>query len=192
VTWVASDGSLASPPATSTIEVTASNDPPLLTAGGVLTYTENDPATAIDDTITVADPDHTSLVSATAQIAGNYASGQDVLSFTDTATIVGVFVPATGILTLTGSDTLANWETALRAVRYANTSENPSTLPRTVSWTASDGSDSSAPVSSTINVVAINDPPVAGADSWQTIGNTPGDAPRARHDHVDPGGARQR
>jgi hypothetical protein len=48
----------------STINVAASNDAPVLTAGGTLNYTENQPATAIDTTITATDPDSANLTSA--------------------------------------------------------------------------------------------------------------------------------
>ena len=143
-----------------TINVTPINDAPVLTAGGTLAYTENAAATAIDTTITVVDIDSANLASATAQVTGNYVNGEDVLSFTNTATITGSFNAATGTLTLTGSDTVANYQAALRAVRYANTSDNPSTLTRTITWVANDGSNSSAPVTSSINVTAVNDAPV--------------------------------
>jgi Bacterial Ig domain/Bacterial cadherin-like domain len=172
VTWTASDGVETSLPATSTINVTSVNDPPVVSAGGTLAYTENDPATAIDTTITVSDADNANLAGATAQITANYANGQDVLSFANMLGITGVWTPATGTLTLSGSSSVANYQTALRSVAYANTSENPSTASRTVTWIANDGTDPSTPVFSTINVTAVNDPPVAGADSWQTVGNT--------------------
>jgi hypothetical protein len=174
VTWTASDGDASSVPVTSTITVAAVNDPPVLTAGGTLTYTENDPPTAIDTTLTVTDADSANLTQATAQITANYVVGQDLLSFVNTPNITGVFVPATGTLTLTGTDTVANYQAALRAVRYENTSDNPSTLPRTVTWIASDGADPSALVTSTINVIAVNDPPVLTNDpiAYSTVGNT--------------------
>ena len=91
-----------------------------------LAYTENDPATAITSTITASDVDNANLAGATVQITGNYQSGQDVLSFADTATITGTWNAATGTLTLSGSDTVANYQAALRAVKYQNTSDNPS------------------------------------------------------------------
>jgi hypothetical protein len=172
VTWTAMDGVETSAPVTSTIDVTAVNDPPVLTAGATLDYTENDPPTAIDTTITVVDPDDADLESATAQITGNYVNGEDVLSFTNMLGITGVWTPATGTLALSGTSSKANYQTALRSVAYENTSDDPSTLARTVTWIASDGSDSSVGVTSTINVTAVNDPPVAGDDAWDTIGNT--------------------
>jgi large repetitive protein len=169
VTWIATDGADPSAPVTSTVNVTALADPPVLTAGGTLGFTEGDPATAIDTTITVADNDSTDLASATVQITGNYQNGADVLAFTDTATITGVFTAGTGTLTLTGTDTLANWETALRSVTYRNTSDAPTTTVRTVTWIASDGGVSSSPVTSTINITAVNDAPVNTVPGGQTF-----------------------
>ena len=85
------------------------NDAPVLTAGGTLAYTENDPATALDPTLTVADMDDATLAAATVQITANYQNGEDLLAFTDTPTITGSFTAATGLLTLTGADTVANY-----------------------------------------------------------------------------------
>ena len=117
----------------------AVNDAPVLTAGGTLTYTENQAATAIDGTITVTDVDSPNLVGATITITGNYVNGQDVLSFATANGISGTFNAPTGTLTLTGTTTLANYQTALRTVLYANTSNDPSTLARTVTWQVNDG-----------------------------------------------------
>jgi hypothetical protein len=172
VTWIANDGTDPSTPVTSTINVTAVNDPPVLTAGATLNYTENDPATAIDTTITAMDVDDTNLESATVQITSNYVNGQDVLGFVNMLGISGVFAPATGTLTLTGTSSVANYQTALRSVTYVNTSEDPSAAARTVTWIANDGTDPSPAVTNTINVIPVNDPPVAADDSWDTIGNT--------------------
>jgi hypothetical protein len=67
-------------------------------------------------------------------------------------------------MTLTGSDTVANYQTALRNVLYSNTSNDPSTLARTVTWQVNDGgaaNNLSNTPTSTINVTAVNDPPTA-------------------------------
>ncbi|HKS28088.1 MAG TPA: cadherin-like domain-containing protein [Pyrinomonadaceae bacterium] len=149
--------------------VSSVNDVPTITAGGTLSYNEGDGAAAIDNTITVADVDNANISSATAQITGNYANGQDVLSFVNTATITGSFDTNTGKLTLTGSDTLANYQTALRNVTYENTSGNPSTLARTVSWIVNDGTDPSTAATSTINVTAVNTAPVNTVPGPQTV-----------------------
>ena len=46
-------------------------------------------AWAITGAVTVSDVDNTNLSSATIQITGNYVNGEDVLSFTNTASITG-------------------------------------------------------------------------------------------------------
>jgi hypothetical protein len=117
VTWIGNDGTDTSTAVTSTITVSVINDAPVLTAGGTLAYTENQAATAMDPAVTVSDVDHATLTGATIQITSNYQTGQDVLAFTNTASITGVFTAASGVLTLTGSDSLANYQAALRAVR---------------------------------------------------------------------------
>lgn len=156
--------------AQATASVIIERVPPVVVAGGSLAYVENDPPTAIDPGITVSDDDSANLVAATATISANYVNGQDLLSFTDTASITGVFVPATGVLTLTGIDTVAAYQAALRAVRYENTSDDPSTAARTVTWIVDDGAEDSLPATSTITVASVNDPPVvttsAGASAF--------------------------
>ncbi|HEY0108181.1 MAG TPA: Ig-like domain-containing protein, partial [Fibrella sp.] len=153
---------------TLTIGIVSVNDLPALSAGAALNYTENDAASVIDNTITVSDIDNANLASATVQLTGNYVNGEDVLSFTNTATITGNFSASTGTLTLIGADTLANYQTALRSVKYNNTFENPSILARTVAWTVNDGTDASNSPTSTINVTAVNDAPTAAPKSGAT------------------------
>jgi hypothetical protein len=163
VTFSANDGT-QSGSATRGITVVAVNDAPVLTAGGTLNYTENQAPTAIDGTITVTDVDSPNLVGATIQITGNYATGQDVLSYVTALGISGTFNASSGTLTLTGSATVANYQTALRNVLYANTSNDPSPLARTVTWQVNDGAAAnnlSNTPTSTINVTAVNDPPTA-------------------------------
>jgi len=133
--------------ATLTITVTNDNNPPVLAAieGGALSYSEGDGAVALTASTTVSDVDDTHIESAVIQITGNYQNGQDVLAFTDTATITGSWDAGNGKLTLTGTDTLAHYQAALRAVTYANTSVSPSTASRTVTFTVNDGdADSNA------------------------------------------------
>ena len=156
------------------------NDAPLLVLGGgeatPLTYTENDPATTITATITVGDVDNTHFAGATIQLTGNYQNGQDVLAFSDTANITGSWNPTNGTLTLSGSDTLANYQAALRSVTYQNTSDNPSGLTRTVGFAANDGTVNSNTVTRNIVVTPVNDAPSAVNDpsfSTQVLANQP-------------------
>ena len=163
VTIIANDGTIDSAPATDTINVTPVNDPPVVTAGHTLNYTENQAATAFDSAITVSDVDSANLASATVQITGNYANGQDILAFSNTANITGTFNAGTGTLTLTGSDTVAHYQAALESVTYFDNSDNPSGLARTVTIIANDGVANSTAVTDTINVTPVDDAPVTTA-----------------------------
>ena len=48
---------------------------------------------------------------------GNFVSG-DTLSFINTVNITGSYNSATGVLTLTGSDSVANYQAALRSIKF--------------------------------------------------------------------------
>src|SRR5947207_1581053 len=135
-----------------------------------LPYTENAAATAITSTMTVSDVDSTNLVGATAQITTNYQNGQDVLSFANIGPITATaFDTSTGKITLSGTDTKANYEAALRTIKYANTSDNPSTVVRTVTFQVNDGgavANLSNTQTRTITITPVNDAPVlAGVEA---------------------------
>ena len=156
--------------AASTVPITVSADtaPTVIVSGSALAYTENDPATAIAPALTVSDVDSPLLDHAVVRISGNYASGQDVLAFTNQAGITGSWDASTGTLTLTGSASAASYQTALRAVTYRNLGDNPSTAARVVSFVVNDGVSDSAIATVTINVAAVNDAPVNTAPVTQT------------------------
>lgn len=138
---------------------------PVLTDPGTWTYTENDAATAVAPALTLTDTDSSTMASATVTLT-NVVSGQDVLSFTNSGgmgNIVGSYI--NGVLTMTSAGataTTAQWQTALRAVTYANSSEQPDTTARTIEIVVSDGTNSSNSLTSTITVVAANDAPTLG------------------------------
>ena len=52
------------------------------------------------------------------QISENYVSSEDILNFTDTNSITGSWNSATGTLTLVGKASVADYETALKAITY--------------------------------------------------------------------------
>jgi hypothetical protein len=168
VTFVVDDGKPTNHVSNSlatTIGITAVNDAPVISgiSATAIAYVENDPLTVIASTILLTDPDSTMLVGATVQITGNYASGQDQLGFSNTATISGAFSTGTGILTLTGTDTLANYQAALRSVGYLNSQDAPTTATRTISFRVDDGSSAnhlSNIGTRSIGITAVNDPPI--------------------------------
>ena len=154
--------------ATVNLTVTAVNDVPVLTVAGAVTHTEGAAPTNLATAANITDVDDTNIESATIQISGNFAAGQDVLSFVNTATITGSFAGDT--LTLTGSDTLANYAAALQAVQYVNTSDAPSTLQRTITWTVNDGAGNSNTQNTTLDITATNDAPINSVPAAQTVG----------------------
>ena len=166
VTWIGNDGTAASLPVTSTVTVAPVNDGPTIIAGGTLGYTEGGPATAIDPLLTVIDVDSINLTGATVQITANYQNVEDVLSFTTIGPITGSFDLPSGTLTLSGTDTVANYEAALRAVHYQNTSIGPNPAPRTVSWNATDGVTASNTATSTITIGVSTMPPLPPTTRW--------------------------
>ncbi len=172
LTITATDGAATSTPVTDTIIVTAVDDAPVVVAGHTLSYSEGNPATVIDALVTVSDDDSANLTSATVQITGNYADGQDLLAFTPQFGITGSFNPTTGTLSLSGIATVAQYQTVLRSVTYANGSTNPSTLDRTVTITTSDGNSSSVPATATIQVAAVNSPPDLQPHAPPAVGYT--------------------
>ena len=133
------------------ITVNAVNDTPLVTTtGSTLAYTENNAATPVDPGLVVSDVEGT-LTGATVTISSNYASGQDVLAFTNQLGITGSWDSGTGTLTLTGTTTVANYQTALRSVTYQNTNDAPSTATRVVTFVVNDGTvNSNAGAQSTL------------------------------------------
>ena len=166
------DGSLYSANATVTISITAVNDAPAVVAASGTTAATEQVAVAIDAGVTVSDVDNTTLGSATIAITGNFQSGQDVLAFTNDGStmgnIAGSYTAGTGVLALSSAGataTLAQWQIALRAVTYTANSDTPTTANRTVSFTVSDGTASSNTGTKTVSVAAVNDAPVASAQT---------------------------
>jgi len=139
----------------STASLTVNNVPQLANIElGALRYIEGSGQVAITSTIEVFD-DLNSINSATVQITGNYQNAEDVLAFTNTANITGAWNALTGILTLTGADTKAAYQAALRSVTYENTSVTPSNLTRTVSFTINDGTYNSNTETRDINLTPV-------------------------------------
>ncbi|MEZ6107149.1 MAG: cadherin-like domain-containing protein [Pirellulaceae bacterium] len=159
VSFTVNDGDDNSNTLTRDIAFTAVNDAPVEAAieGTPLAYTENDGAVAITSSIAITDVDDTNIESAVVQITSNYVNGEDLLAFVDQNGITGSWNATNGTLTLSGSATLAQYEAALRGVTFENTSEDPSTATRTVSFTVHDGDANSNTLTRDIDVAAVND-----------------------------------
>jgi VCBS repeat-containing protein len=126
-----------------------------------LNYIENGDAVVINNAIVLSDPDSTTLNSASITLSGGNTGSTETLSFTQIGSITGSYNAATAVLTLSGSDTLAHYQSALNSVTYENSSDNPNTAAQTVTFTVVDGSGKSASLTSTLNITAVSDTPTA-------------------------------
>ncbi len=131
--------------------------PAITTNGSALSVTAGDPATAVDPSLTAADAEDANLVSGHVSIASGFQSG-DVLGFVDQNGISGSYDNATGVLALTGTATVADYEAALRSVSYRHAGVAPS-ASKTVAFELDDSFGLSDPVTRTITVAAVNAAP---------------------------------
>jgi hypothetical protein len=81
----------------------------------------------------------TPLTAATVSISGNFVTGEDVLKINEATSgtdgsITFSYNATSGVMTLTGAATEAQYETTLRKITYTNTAASPNTAVRTVSF----------------------------------------------------------
>lgn len=143
------------------------------TDGGVdfeAIFTEDEGAVSIvDDGLTVSDGDDTHIFSATVTLTNRPDGASESLSASTTDTdIEASYDSGSGVLSLSGSDTLADYQQVLRSVKYDNTSQDPDSADRSVRFVISDGEMNSEAAVSTVHVIPVNDPPVAQDDSYAT------------------------
>ncbi len=175
---------------TTTIHVIAVNDNPVLDLDGdnssginsgnfASTYTENGPALPIADIDTVIqDLDDTNIESATITLTNGQIG--DLLSIgvlPAGISLVGVAptaLGAAGVVTvqLTGSASLADYQTALAAIGFSSTSEDPDTTQRAITVVVNDGSLNSNTSTNFVTVLKVNDAPVAVDDAATTNEDT--------------------
>ncbi|OPY96809.1 hypothetical protein A5906_00335 [Bradyrhizobium sacchari] len=143
---------------------------PTVTAGATLNYPLGNSAAVLDSTLTVADPDSGgNLTGATIKIASGFVSG-DVLGFVNQNNITGSYNAATGLLTLSGTDTLGHYQTALESITFGAPG---STAPgsRTIEWTVTDGSSSNGTSNTATSTVNLLHVPLVSSVTAATTGN---------------------
>jgi uncharacterized delta-60 repeat protein/CSLREA domain-containing protein len=142
------------------LPASAANSTPVVTTTiSPTSFTEGDAATPVDAGLLVTDIGGGTIVGATVRVSVGYVAGEDVLGFADQSGIAGAWNAGTGVLTLTGSASLADYQAALRSVTYANASQNPNIATRTVEFVVDDGSVDSAGATRQIQVAAVGDAP---------------------------------
>jgi hypothetical protein len=168
LSFTISDGHSWSAPVTRTVAITVVNDASVLSSveASPLSYTENGPLEAVTGTIAFADPDyitHAHLPSAEVRISAGLQEGDVLFSAGDAAGgLASAYNATTGVLVLTGDATQAVWQTALRAVQFSSSSEDPSAAShtignRTVTFTMYDSGLYSNTASRIVSVNPVND-----------------------------------
>jgi hypothetical protein len=160
-----------------TVTVQAVSTPPTISGvDNVPAYIEDSvPGVIIDDSITVTDPDSTNCNQALIVLSTNYRMGEDLLEYTGgvAGITANAFESATGTLMLSGPALCADFATALENVRYRNTSNSPDTSLRRVEFQALDSGNAASNVDVTsISIMATNDPPQAGDDTFSVPANS--------------------
>jgi T5SS/PEP-CTERM-associated repeat protein len=144
---------------------------PTVVAGSTATYTSGGAAVDVDPGLLFSYAAEPSLAGATISITSGLLTG-DTLDFTNQNGIVGTY--ASGVLTLTGTATVAAYQAALGSVTYGSTSTDATSggadTSRTITWTVNDEDATSAPVTSTIDVLSPPPVPTIAAPTAATIG----------------------
>ncbi len=172
--------------ATVTVTVNCVNDLPVVDLNGpaagidfAATFTEGGGAVAIVDNanLTVSDVDSANLASASVTLTNLLDAGQETLAVAATTVspntpIVATYntgTPGQGVLTLTGSATLAQYQAALHTLTYNNGSTNPNPTNRGITFVVNDGADPSAPATAAVTINAVNSAPVFIKGPDQTV-----------------------
>ncbi|MCA9247296.1 MAG: hypothetical protein KDA42_09285 [Planctomycetales bacterium] len=128
------------------------------------------PATIVDSDLNVGDDNDVVLQSATATLTNLLDAGQETLAVDVLDTVItAMYDSNTGVLSLSGEDTLANYERVLRTLSYDNTQTNPDPSDRVVQVIVDDGLDTSATATATVTLDTINDPPNLAPIDDQTV-----------------------
>jgi hypothetical protein len=124
-----------------------------------LTYVVGSPGVPADDGLAINDVDSTTMSSATVKITKNFKSGEDILQFTNQNGISGSYNATTGVMTLSGTASIADYQAALRSVKYNNASPDPDTSTRTLEFMVNDGEKDSNITTRDIAFSTENSPP---------------------------------
>jgi hypothetical protein len=118
------------------------------------TYYANTAGVAVGDTLdaTITDAASTTLASLTVTIQNARDGANEVLSANTTGTLIQASFSG-GTLTLSGTDTLANYQRVLRTVLYQDKKTSPNTsVVRNVTLVANDGTNVSSTVTTYVTV----------------------------------------
>ncbi len=142
------------------LQVNPINDPPILDLNGpgggtgfAATFsTSGGPVQITGGGLQILDIDNPKMVSATAMITNLLDGSAEILSVNTAGTAISANYNS-GVLTLTGLDSIANYEAVLRSITYQNNSNTPSLVDRKIDFTVNDGTNSSNTARSTVDIL---------------------------------------
>ncbi|MHC8369596.1 retention module-containing protein [Pseudomonas sp. MDT1-85] len=174
------------------LDLDANNSSGATGANYNVTFTEGKGVSIGDTDLKITDPDSTMLTGATIVLTNRQPG--DALNLGNSVNGISINANSqdgTVTLTLSGNATLADYMQQIKNISFTNSSEDPSTVPRIITVTVTDGSNYSNTATTTVNVVAVNDAPTAapvnvtGTEDtplilgWSTFGVSDVDSPAA-------------
>ncbi|WP_460143873.1 retention module-containing protein [Pseudomonas sp. S2_A02] len=177
------------------LDLDANNSSGATGANYNVTFTEGTTGQGVsigDTDLKITDPDSTMLTGATIVLTNRQPG--DALNLGNSVNGISINANSqdgTVTLTLSGNATLADYMQQIKNISFTNSSDDPSTVPRIITVTVTDGSNYSNTATTTVNVVAVNDSPTAapvnvtGTEDtplilgWSTFGISDVDSPSA-------------
>ncbi|MBX2966255.1 MAG: gliding motility-associated C-terminal domain-containing protein [Cyclobacteriaceae bacterium] len=158
--WNAFDGTFsATQNASVFISVLNVNDPPVLSniETTPVLYSLGDPAIAVSTSILISDIDNANMFSATISITENFTNGDQLSYRPETGSpITATYNAATGVLELSGKDTRANYEAALKKVLFNSPVTGDAEISdKRVAFVVRDSLDDSNVVSRIVSITAV-------------------------------------
>ncbi|MFJ7107168.1 LapA family giant adhesin [Pseudomonas sp. NPDC098740] len=159
------------------LDLDANNSSGATGANYNVTFTEGTTGQSVsigDTDLKITDPDSTLLTGATIVLT-NRQDG-DALNLGNSVNGITINANSTNgtvTLTLSGNATLADYMQQIKNISFTNSSENPSSVPRIITVTVTDGSNYSNTATTTVNVVGVNDAPTAAPVNVTGTEDTP-------------------
>ena len=159
------------------LDLDANNSSGATGANYNVTFTEGTTGQGVsigDTDLKITDPDSTLLTGATIVLT-NRQDG-DALNLGNSVNGITINANSTNgtvTLTLSGNATLADYMQQIKNISFTNNSENPSSVPRIITVTVTDGSNYSNTATTTVNVVGVNDAPTAAPVNVTGTEDTP-------------------
>ncbi|MEM7116624.1 MAG: Ig-like domain-containing protein [Chloroflexota bacterium] len=148
---------------TAALTVISINDIPEIDLNGLLildtgfesTFTSNGgPVSIVSPDISVVDRDHITLTKTIVTITNAWDGAAESLAVSTAGTdITADYNSSSNALTLSGVDTLANYQQVLGTITYNNTAQDPDDRQRTVQFVLNDSIDDSLPAIALVNIM---------------------------------------